>query len=235
MNQLSLIFDTMGRPPAQDLYRLPPKQQDYIRNFLPSGQKKPWDEVFKRKLQDMDREYIMKVLKWENPNISDDASRAIEQTATTLAPLVPRYDEGATFDLRMKYNDQYHTFRREIDKTQNRANPNITRWIEEADFFWKFSKYNETHDKEWDDYKNELKEFRSTYPLLDALLTFNPAKRPTAAAALAHPWLAGYHSPEDEPVPLEALPPTIFWFEKEKNGIEGHDFRGKTKLSIAKT
>ncbi|KAL4859014.1 Proton/sulfate cotransporter 2 [Chlorella vulgaris] len=36
--------------------------------------------------------------------------------------------------------------------------------------------------------------------LLDRLLAFDPAKRLTVAQALAHPWLASLHDPNDEPV-----------------------------------
>jgi p38 MAP kinase len=36
--------------------------------------------------------------------------------------------------------------------------------------------------------------------LLERMLVFDPQKRVTAAEALAHPYLAEYHDPEDEPV-----------------------------------
>lgn len=217
----------MGRPPAEDLYKLPSKQQDYIRNFLPSGKKMPWDKVFEPKLMELDRDYIMEVLAWteaDNPNASSDL---IKQQASTLAQLMPRYDERAAYDLRKRYSNDLSTFRREFASSQNRNDPRIARWAEEADFFWRLHLFNQHHKKEWEDYQKERQEFFSTFPLLDELLTFNPTKRPTAAEALAHPWLAGYHSPEDEPVPSEKLSPSIFWFEKEKNGIEGHDFKGE--------
>lgn len=228
LNQLSRIFGIMGRPPADDLYRLPAKQQDYIRNFLPSNKKTPWDKVFEPKLMEMDRDYIMEMLAWteaDNPQATGDS---IKQTATTLAPLMPRYDERAAYDLRKRYGNDLNNFRREFSSPQNRNDQRIARWAEEADFFWRLHLFNQHHKKEYDDFLKEKQEFFSTFPLLDSLLTFNPQKRPTAAGALADPWLAGYHSPEDEPVPSEPLPPTIFWFEKDKNDINGPDFRGKT-------
>lgn len=39
--------------------------------------------------------------------------------------------------------------------------------------------------------------------LLEKMLTFDPRKRITAAEALAHPYLAPYHDPSDEPVAPE--------------------------------
>jgi mitogen-activated protein kinase 1/3 len=36
--------------------------------------------------------------------------------------------------------------------------------------------------------------------MLENLLTFNPARRLTVEGALAHPYLAQYHDPEDEVV-----------------------------------
>lgn len=217
----------MGRPPAEDLYKLPVKQQDYIRNFLPSGKKTPWDEVFKPKLMEMDRDYIMELLAWTEADNPQATPEAIKTSATNLAPLMPRYDEQAAYELRKRYNNDLSAFRRAMSTTQMRQDPRNVRWAEEADFFWRLHLFNQHHKKELEDYQKEREEFASTYELLDKLLTFNPTKRPTAAEALADPWLAGYHSPEDEPVPSEALPPTIFWFEKDKNAIEGHDFKGE--------
>ena len=39
--------------------------------------------------------------------------------------------------------------------------------------------------------------------LLEKMLMFDPRKRITAAEALAHPYLAPYHDPSDEPVAPE--------------------------------
>eukprot|EP00955_Chlamydomonas_euryale_P023563 249054-Chlamydomonas_euryale.AAC.12 len=36
--------------------------------------------------------------------------------------------------------------------------------------------------------------------LLGRLLSFNPGRRPSADEALAHPYLAQFHNPADEPV-----------------------------------
>lgn len=217
----------MGRPPADDLYKLPPKQQDYIRNFLPSGKKMPWDKVFEPKLTDMDRDFVIEVLTWTEADNPSATPEAIKSSAGNLAPLVPRYDERAAYELRKRYNNDLGAFRREFGAPEKRADARVARWAEEADFFWRLHLFNQHHGKEWEDFHKEKAEFFSTFNLLDSLLTFNPGKRPTAAQALAHAWLSGYHSPEDEPVPDRALPPTIFWFEKDKNQIEGPDFKGK--------
>ncbi len=49
--------------------------------------------------------------------------------------------------------------------------------------------------------------------LVDAMLTFSPARRITVDAALAHPYLAALHDPEDEPV---AAAPFEFPFDTEQ-------------------
>ncbi|PAA79458.1 hypothetical protein BOX15_Mlig002513g2 [Macrostomum lignano] len=50
--------------------------------------------------------------------------------------------------------------------------------------------------------------------LLDRLLAFNPEKRITVEAALAHPYLEQYYDPQDEPVALEP-----FTFEQELDDL----------------
>ncbi|SGY44494.1 BQ5605_C001g00165 [Microbotryum silenes-dioicae] len=54
--------------------------------------------------------------------------------------------------------------------------------------------------------------------LMEKCLTFDPKKRITVEQALAHPYLANYHDPDDEPVapPLE---PSFFDFDHQKDSI----------------
>ncbi len=54
--------------------------------------------------------------------------------------------------------------------------------------------------------------------LMEKMLTFNPSKRITVEEALAHPYLALYHDPEDEPV-AAPLPPDFFDFDKKKDQL----------------
>lgn len=51
--------------------------------------------------------------------------------------------------------------------------------------------------------------------LLDKCLAFNPKKRSTVEAALAHPYLDPYHDPDDEPV-APVLPPSFFAFDQQQ-------------------
>ncbi|KAJ7170013.1 CMGC/MAPK protein kinase [Mycena filopes] len=53
---------------------------------------------------------------------------------------------------------------------------------------------------------------------LTKTLTFDPKKRMTVEEALAHPYLAAYHDPEDEPV-FAPLSPSYFQFDMEKDNL----------------
>lgn len=82
----------------------------------------------------------------------------------------------------------------------------------------------------------QKRSFRDSYPqaspeaidLLEQLLQFNPAKRPTAAQALEHPYVEQFHSPEDEPdcdhkivIPID---------DNQKRSID--EYRGKLYTDI---
>lgn len=47
---------------------------------------------------------------------------------------------------------------------------------------------------------------------LQKTLAFNPRKRPTVEECLAHPYLAAYHDPDDEPS-VQSLPPSYFAYD----------------------
>lgn len=59
---------------------------------------------------------------------------------------------------------------------------------------------------------------------LNCTLTFDPKKRITVEEALAHPYLANYHDPDDEPVapPLE---PSFFDFDLAKDSITREELK----------
>ncbi len=58
----------------------------------------------------------------------------------------------------------------------------------------------------------------SAVALVDAMLTFSPARRISVDDALAHPYLAALHDPDDEPV---ASAPFEFPFDTEQLSEEG--------------
>jgi mitogen-activated protein kinase 1/3 len=65
--------------------------------------------------------------------------------------------------------------------------------------------------------------------LLARLLTFSPGARIDVDGALAHPYLAAYHDPADEPG-AEPLDPSFFDFENEKltkDDLKGACMRGR--------
>lgn len=265
LNQLTLIFDILGRPPAQDLWRLPQRQQEYIRTALPSGTKTPWNYVFYRKLKhDLPVDYIVGLLDHvygpiELPPLDEKkadaaliAARKKEEAALIAArkqeahsylDLMIRYDDKNSAQdrevaqaLRNRWKHDYAAFQRGTRRYHQSADPDERNQAMEANFFWKLSEYRETHADVYQNLLEELAHFPDAYPLLDELLTFNPAKRPTAMQALAHPWLAGYHNEDDEPVPKkDDMKSTIFWFEKQKNGFDKQDLQGKTAALIANT
>eukprot|EP00050_Salpingoeca_kvevrii_P018767 m.78101 g.78101 ORF g.78101 m.78101 type:complete len:408 (+) comp8155_c0_seq3:307-1530(+) len=68
--------------------------------------------------------------------------------------------------------------------------------------------------------------FRSRFPeanplaidLIDKLLVYEPELRLSAAQAIQHPYFAGFHAPEDEPVCLQAFDDSFESFELDLNG-----------------
>lgn len=56
--------------------------------------------------------------------------------------------------------------------------------------------------------------------LLESILDFDPAKRPTAAQALAHPYFVSVHDPEALEQDAEPLPMEEFEFEKKQLSID---------------
>ena len=52
--------------------------------------------------------------------------------------------------------------------------------------------------------------------MLDKLLSFNPMTRMTTEQALAHPYMAEYYDPEDEPVAQKPFSFEVKFLEKQK-------------------
>jgi len=64
--------------------------------------------------------------------------------------------------------------------------------------------------------------------LLDRLLQFNPQRRITAEQALAHPYLAAYHDPSDEPR-AAPLGRDVFFFDYAKEPLSLEQLKGAAK------
>ncbi|KAK9898530.1 mitogen-activated protein kinase [Cystobasidium minutum MCA 4210] len=59
---------------------------------------------------------------------------------------------------------------------------------------------------------------------LEKTLTFDPKKRMTVEEALAHPYLAAYHDPTDEPE-CASIPPEFFDFDLQKDNITREELK----------
>lgn len=59
---------------------------------------------------------------------------------------------------------------------------------------------------------------------LEKTLTFDPKKRITVEEALAHPYLAAYHDPSDEPE-CASIPPEFFDFDLHKDNISREELK----------